>query len=312
VRYGLVMHDVWSYVIATLSAGLGAVLVGLLGRTWLTTRIKADVETTYAKKLERYKADVHSEVQKDLESHRAALKANEDRAIEELRAEVASARAAHQAALDAFASAQSAATERRLSAVEALWKATVSSREAVGRPTLVYNILTREEIARAHEDARSRQIVGEIPFDWVTKELLPLNRQVDLLRPFVDEVLWALYDGYRALLGRTVTILIIAQDRGKAYPFWLDDQLVRQVLASLLSPEQLREVNSMQVGSFGRAEAYIEERVITAARAAVSGHIYSAAALQNAREILATAAEAKIAPGKSMVLAPGSGSQQSR
>jgi len=181
----------------------------------------------------------------------------------------------HQAALDAFATAQSAATERRLAAVEAIWKATLLGREAVSRHTLIYDILTREEIARAHVEPKSRQLIAGLSFDWLSKEFMPLYRDVDLQRPFVDEVLWSLHYGYRTLLGRTVAILSIALDQRTPFPFWLDDTLVREVLPSLLTTDELQEVNNMKAGSLVKTEAYIEQKIISAAKTAVSGRSHS-------------------------------------
>src|SRR5437660_9528273 len=102
------MTFLYYFFTSVITSSILLALAAFLFRAWAGARIKGEVETHYAKDLERHRTELRSEADRELERFRARLE--EDRTL-------------HAAATGAFASAHSAAAERRLLAVEEIWNA---------------------------------------------------------------------------------------------------------------------------------------------------------------------------------------------
>jgi hypothetical protein len=82
------------------SAGTSAVLSGTLVwllRTWIGERVRGEIQTEYAAKLETIRVQLKADADAKLESHKAVLKAQGDVEVEKLRASLAIASAARHA-----------------------------------------------------------------------------------------------------------------------------------------------------------------------------------------------------------------------
>jgi hypothetical protein len=163
------MSDVWAAVSPWLTAGVLIAAAAWLLRTWLTARIKGEVETLYASRLE---------------THKAELRAATDKELEHIRARFEQERAMHAAATSVYAAAHSAATERRLKAVEEIWHAAVVAREAADGLMLLFDYFRREELATVLQDESRKMKIGD-PTEKAIMDALAGTR-VDRLRPFVD------------------------------------------------------------------------------------------------------------------------------
>ncbi len=254
-------------------------LIGLavyVFHVWAGARIKGEVDTQYAKRIETHKEELRAQTETELET---------------LRAEIERDRALRTFATSAFASAHTAASERRLQAVQEIWDATVKTRRVANKLMLLVDILTREEIAAALGDPRMEERIGH-PTDQEMLEIFTSpGSQVESMRPFVDEPLWAMFFGYRALLGRILAMLQLGRTRGQLQ-FWLDEKHTHAILASLLDAPELRHIEQMKVGGIAEAQGFIERRIVEAARKAVSGEAASVVAMEHARVILDLAGKA--------------------
>lgn len=240
---------------------------------WVGARIKGAVETQYAKEVEKYRAE---------------LKAQADA----VRTEIETQRAVHAVATDAFAAAQRAAAERRLDAVRDTWNATLSCRRTASRLVGGLSFLTRDEVNRLLVDDKVRRLLPPISYDDV-KEYLRAYGQIDPIRPFIDEPLWAAFFGYQAFLGRTTILLKMAHDRIEQVTYWLDDPDTRALLVSLLSAEVVKRIEEMKIGGFNEAQRLMETHILEEARRIVSGRSASDDAHRHALLILERAQAAQ-------------------
>lgn len=260
----------WSIFV---SAGTSTLLLGLATfalRAWAGARIKGEVDAVYARQLEAHRAELRVQTEKELESFRSQLE--RDRAL-------------HAAATSAFASANDAAAERKLHAVQEIWDATIRTKSAASEMMLLIDIFTREEVAAALDDTRRASSIGAPSDKEMMERFFPVGKAAEHVRPFIDEVLWAAFFGYRSLLGRILVVIQFGRNRGKLI-YWLDDKYTRALLGSLVDASDLKRIEQMAVGGIAEAQRLIERRIIDAARRTVSGESAGAAALDHARLIL--------------------------
>jgi hypothetical protein len=79
-----------------LTAGVVSTAVVWFSKEWLSQRIKSQIESAYAHRLESFKAQIKSEYDQKLETHKAQLKAQGDVEIEKLKSELSIAAAQRQ------------------------------------------------------------------------------------------------------------------------------------------------------------------------------------------------------------------------
>jgi len=254
------------------SAPLSLALVFLL-RSWISERLRQSIAHEYALQLE---------------THRATLKAEYDVALERLRVDNAQQMAIQTAAIGSFAEGHKAAHERRLQAVSTTWKATL----AVGHNTPIalaiedhmtpgeYHEFFSNPSFTSYLDTLSEKTL----FNFVKNTAL----EVDEVRPFVGERVYSLFVGYQSLVQRAIYKLIDGKKKGKIQP-WFEDTQVQELLACILTDEELRQFNKLYKTKFKWLGETIENKIVGYMAHIVSGETSATTGLDQARHILEAA-----------------------
>jgi len=262
------------------SASVTAALIGVVAwllRTWIKERLARAVEHEYARRLETLKAE---------------LAVRNAEALERVRVELQKGQALSAAATTSFLAARAAAHDRTLDAVQQLWSGVLGIRS--GEPSIVgvTNFLTADEIRGVREMPQFREALARLRLQDVLSGPL-VSPDLEKVRPFVGELLWSLFFGYRALVGRMA--VLFASDgpsRGRnTIVYYLDDAGFRQLLDALLPPEEIRLVEAQVVGAYGLARTLIEQKMLLQARKVIEGEQSADAALVQARRIIRASEE---------------------
>jgi hypothetical protein len=261
-----------SMLSSVVASGVLAPLAAWLASTWAAKRIESDVSHTYAVRLEK---------------HRAELKAVSDQELEVLRAQLTEVRAIHAAATSAVSAAQSAVTERRLRAVETLWSKLVRLKRDVRSSLVFLDVLTPEELESAllKPNANLAQAIEELTWQRATEIFLnPDEPDPELSRLFVNEPLWAYFDGYHTFLHRVLIAFIHGRKAGQLR-HWLKDSLARQLFEALLTPEERANVLRAPVGHFASATVIVEQKFLRLASDVVSGRLSANAMVEETNRL---------------------------
>jgi hypothetical protein len=306
-----------SATVSTLLALFG----GWLFRAWATARIKNEVDSQYAHKLEEHKAALKAKYDRELEGYRAELKAQYDRglegyraelkaqydrelegyrselkgrfdtALEKFRADTAEQRALHTVATSALTATLGASTERRLKAVDVLWQAMFHGREVAQRALGFYEILTRDEIKHASSDPRISRLIRPID-DKAMSDFNRRHTEADQLRPYVDDVMWSYFYAHHFFFGRALALVKMGFEAGQMV-HWYDDSGIWQILSRALTSQEQELVKKMTVGGLTKVASLLEWKFIQAAQETISGRATSRAALEQARRLLESVVEAE-------------------
>jgi hypothetical protein len=326
--------DLYTFLTSVTSSVILAGGVAWLTKTWLTEKIRQDLTSHYAHKIEEYKAELRANVDAQLETKKAELRANVDAQLEtkkaelranvdaqletkkaELRANVdaqleerraelktkvdtglellrdqlTQLRTLQTAATNALASAHAASTERRLEAIEELWKTLFKLRTGIGGMVVYLEILTPAEITRAHEDPRMAPTLKDLTRERIDSILTPTHNSEEW-RPFVGEAIWAYFYGYRAFLGRLAMQYVISFQKERRIKHWQNDILVQKILASLLSKSEIEQIKSAPLNQMQRATELIEAKFFSLTQEVISGQSASEHLLTQTRRIYEAAA----------------------
>jgi hypothetical protein len=188
-------------------------------------------------------------------------------------------------ALGAFGSGYNAAQERRLSAVESLWKGIVTIRSEFPQIGLLANILSDEEFSSL--DRRPDLLRKYIPqdFDAEYTKLSINTRGMEEQRPFVGDLPWALFYAYRALHGRLLYLMESGVQSRQFVP-WRQDSGVRQILASVLTADEFSTVMAGDFGDWSSTVQMLETRFLREVHAVISGEQATDMGLAQATRIL--------------------------
>ena len=151
-----------------------------------------------------------------------------------------------------------------------MWRAVTSIQEK-GRGFLFYvDVLTRQEESRIfadHPEKRSAVAYGNR--DTVS-EVLSLSYQVEQCRPFLGEQLYAMFFAYRAFYYRVPLALHEAATSLNGNS-WRADPGINQILQTMLTPDELQELNELPTGAFTQATRMIERNILRQTEMLVSG-----------------------------------------
>jgi hypothetical protein len=123
--------------------------------------------------------------------------------------------------------------QRRLSAIDRLWSATLDLKEKLSAPVFFFGILLPSE----YDSALDRHdTIGALVTSITDRLIVESLNSVDGIendRPYLGEKLWGLFFVYRAFLGR-LAHLIVEGKRRHHIADWREDHGVRQLLGHVL------------------------------------------------------------------------------
>lgn len=267
------MSDYQAFAITVLSsAGCSVVLSGAaiwLARTWIGERIQASIRYEYDQRL----AALNAELRRQGDVQLATLKAEIDKQTEKLR--IASI---------SFSDVQKAAISRKLDAVDALWSGILVAREMIPPIMAFIDILTVDEYVGAKDHPTFVALTGELDQEKVLKIAVDSKGNLERVRPYVGEYVWALFATFQAVMIRTVLLIHMSkQDAEKLN--WHQDNGIRQLIGSALEAEGLRQFDQTKIGKVGWVREQFERRILDAMDKLITGKEFGEAALRQAEQM---------------------------
>lgn len=241
------------------SASVAAALMGgviWLLREWIGERLKSSIKHEYDREIEHYKSVV------------ARVHA-------------------------ATAEGQKAAIEARMRAFDRIWKAMLALRKSTGSLTLHFDICTLNEYPGLPKRKNFIDIVGDLD-DQRIMRLIP-DEDIEEVRPYVGEVVWAHFYLHRAVLMRLVLLASWSIQKDPSHAEWTKDKGIQQLLAAALSQEENNRFEKLTLGRVEFINRAIEMKVLAAWERIISGVTFGEEALKHAQELLD--AEAKLRNG---------------
>jgi hypothetical protein len=261
------MQDLLTVLASVTFSGLLTTALIWVLRTWISERLRQSIQHEYAQKLEAFKAKLQAE-------HNVAL--------EKLRADHA-LRQATQASVNAtFAASHLAGHDRRLGAVETLWKELRRLRDSAPLAVSFTDWFRAPEYEEVLKQPRNRCLVDQLSEDSIAQ--WARSNDAEIVRPFVGEYLYALFFAYRAFIGR-IAVLLMTGLRFGEFKEWADDDGIKQLLTSLMTPDERHEFERLKLGRFTWILALVEQKMLTHMERVISGTDSADISLAEARRI---------------------------
>lgn len=252
------------------SGALAGVLVWL-SKEWISVRLRTSI---------------HHEYDQKLESLKAQLKAQSEVALVELRAAIERQATLLAAAHASFAEGQKAGMERKLQAVDTLWSRLLRLRASLPPILGVIDIMTVEE----YKGMKSQPTFEALSRGWSVEKLTELmDSEVERVRPYVGEYIWAVFYSYQVVMLRIVFLLHAGRDDAAKLE-WHKDSGTRQLIEAVMSAAEFKEFDATMFGKVTWLQRRLESKILAAARKLVSGEEFGADALEQARLIQQKAA----------------------
>lgn len=220
-----------------------------------------------------------SHFDKKLEVFKSDLRREEDI----LRAEIERLKSAVGAGLSVFTGQQTALLERRIKAIEALWAAKV----VLDGSTMLVMMMSILKVDEVQKGLQSRDGQGlKSLLDTFDKNSLAKDNtallEVTKNRPFLTAELWALYTAYMTF-PMLATLKLVAL-RGRLIwednPYWNEQGIVD--LVGAVAPECVEDLKQNGALAHFRTMRFIEQKLIVACQAALSGQHQSEESIERA------------------------------
>jgi hypothetical protein len=253
------------------SAAVSAILASgiiWLTREWISARIKNSIQHEYDQKLE---------------SHKAKLNAENQIAIAKLTASIEKEAAIQIAAHSSFSQGQKAAMERKLSAIDAVWKSILNLRNN-SPPSLTFlDLITAEEYMTVLDHPNFRSMIDNLSEENIV--LLATASDVESARPYVGEYVWALHYAYQAITLRTI-FLLFSSKKDPSKIEWFKDSGIRQLMKVALPEKEIEEFDSQEFGKLGWLRKSIESKIMSNISKVISGEAFGDDAIKQAAKII--------------------------
>jgi hypothetical protein len=242
-----------------------ASIIVWISREWITARLKASIQHEYDQKLEAHKARLQAEneiarlrLSREIEQHAALLNT------------------AHAALREG----QKAGMERKLRAIDTVWGNIVKLRAITPMIMHFIEAMNAEHLEAVSRDPKSKSMFGELSAD----KFKDISIGIEEVRPYVEDMAWALFIAYRALILRILFVVNLEKDKPKVLS-WYEDPHTKNLITAVVNSNELAEIDATSLARFGRVLDVIERKLLTALRKTISGEESGVDAAQNAIQI---------------------------
>jgi len=235
-----------------ISGGLLAFVAWLL-RSWITERLKNAIKHEYDRDMEAYKS-VLSLVH------------------------------------TATAEGQRAAIEARLKAFDRIWAAILALRNHSGAITTFLDAMTVSDYARTKNNPQFQKLLSGIGATRLEK--MNPDLQVEEARPYVGEIVWALFFAYQAIHIRIELLITTGTDTEVVN--WYTDTANSAFIKAVLDASEAQAFESIQFGKIAFFRRTVEAKILMHSKKLISGAQHGDEAAEQAQAILRTADQIKL------------------
>jgi hypothetical protein len=236
-------------------------------QSWLNKRLEQSIEHEYSKKLEAYKLNLS----RDLEYYKNDLKSQNDRELENLRSEYGRNQAIQSAVLASSVDSYRSAYNRRLDALDSLWKDVAKLRTEYASQSLIWLDTLNPDDYSSIDFQKFPDFKPE-PYEESWRKISPNISKLLELKPFISERIYALCFSYWSLLVRIKFQMTIAFDNKEFDKLnWLECKGVIDLISLHLDGNEISELKNKQNGRFLWLCENIEQKIISAMRDILTG-----------------------------------------
>lgn len=189
----------------------------------------------------------------------------------------------------ATAEGQKAAIEARMRAFNRIWKAILALRNNTGSITTFLDILTVDEYSQIKTHKDFVKMVGELDNDRINR-MMP-DPGVEEVRPYIGEVVWALFFLYQAVNIRIVLLTWLATTKDEEKIHWYRDNYTRGLLEAALGKEEMRKFDAVNLGKIAYFRRVVESKILAQWQRLISGAEFGDEAIKQAEIILEAASK---------------------
>jgi hypothetical protein len=267
------MNEIVSAVVASVMAN--GILVWIF-QTWFAEQVQQKVRFEYGQKLETVKAE---------------LKAEQEKSLEQLRADNAKLQAVQATANASLAEGHRAGHERRLQAIEKLWKAFLEIQKKTPMAVTFSDNLEVTEYNHYFENEGLHGLLEEVRnHTTIFKMLNEIGADVEQCRPFIGERLYSLFFVYRAVVGRTCFLFSQGIAISKI-PDWRTDSGINQLLSSVLTSPEVEAILSTTISGFNGMRMTLETRALEQIQRIISGEAAADFGLEQSKKVAGAVAK---------------------
>jgi hypothetical protein len=209
---------------------------------------------------------------------------DETAAIESLKGQLSNERLLLETAIKGSQLGQDTSHQKRLSAVDRLWKALLQIRSDFSVVVLFFEILLPNEYDEVlkKKDGLSESL-RNIDSQWIAEKLAVVE-ELEIERPYLGEGLWTKLAIYRSFLGR-LAVLIQFGKEGKPMRDWQQDKGARSLLAVVLPDSSIKSLDKSDVFALRKIIVTLESLVLEEISLILSGKRSAAESFASAKDL---------------------------
>jgi hypothetical protein len=204
--------------------------------------------------------------------------------LENLKAAINRNQAIISSALNTFASGHNLAQEKRLNALDSMWRCILSIRNFVSPVSTFYSILLSDEYVPAIQKNKDIFLVSGITDETLNKFLKEID-YIEVHRPYLGENIWSLFYAYRAFMLRLTYLFIRGKEKNHIEPWHNDNHLI-VLLKTSLDEEDLKKINLSQTNSILYGIQLFEQRILIEVNKFINGEYSSEASFKEAKRLM--------------------------
>lgn len=238
-------------------------------RRWIAKKVEASIQHKYDEKLEKIKGEI------SIQNETKILQISNDMQLQKSFLE--SIRAS-------FLTGQQSSIERKLVAVDRLWKEVLEVRKLLAAQMSWIDIFGEDETEKYkefRESAVGAQFLAKKAPEEAKESLESISSEMEDIRPYVSEYLWALFHSYKIIHYR-VFVSLQVETEGCEGIDWYKDKGTYGIISTILDENELHNFDELQYGKFSWLVRSLEYKILVELRKIISGQHFAEDALEKA------------------------------
>jgi len=215
--------------------------------------------------------------------------AKNQQTLEILRANQSENRVLLENVISSISSSQTLLQERRVNAVDKMWKCITELRDYFSPAVFFFSIIYPDEYSSALTNSTIEAGVLKITEQYIANYPTDLENS----RPYLGETLWLQFFIYRALLSR-LAILVNWLKEGKEIPDWREDNGIQQHVKTILNDDEYRFLMSASPTNVQFVLNAIESKMLEEMSYILSGRKSSVESFKSSSELRKMLAQEKL------------------
>lgn len=193
----------------------------------------------------------------------------QEKELERLRADIGRSQAILNSAINAFSTVHQSSQQRRVIAVEGMWKCIIDLRTHVW-PVLFVHQSVFEDSDYRPSTSQIDSILRGHSRDNVDSKAVAISAAVEADRPFLGENLWGLFLAYRSIVLR-MSLKVFDRMSGKAIEPWLGDDETYRLLEKVLTSDEILSCKLGKSPGLTEAVGMLEQKIVLHSICVISG-----------------------------------------